>query len=176
MKTIILTKAELDSLPKEVQEQVMGVYNAHENDLLDLKDRVSKLKFNSISYRDDLNKVDSLEKTQEPDILFNIWQKTGERQWVNCSGKKCSSFSSKKYTVRIGRKYIKINGYYHNTDRPDRDLKEITISADKLEEIISLLEEAERNTDEVDADQIRKIAINRFKNLVLRDDCRHYRL
>lgn len=159
MKTIILTKNELETLPIEVQEKIMDVYNNRQNEIKTLKERINKLKYKSFSYRDDRNSIEDFSELEEKNILvFEIWQKNAGEQWGNCSGN--------KYSIKLGNKFIKISGYHFCTNQQDFDISEIEISTSKLSEILDLLEEFERNENEIDSDKILKIAISRFSNLV----------
>jgi hypothetical protein len=162
MKTLILTKKEIDSLPKEVQDQVMNVYNNRQNEISLLKKRVKELKCNSYNVRDDVNLISITRTGIEAILYFDIWHKTGGEQWGNCSGR--------KYEIRIGRKYIRVDiEFYATNNNNSGSIESVYISESKLAEILDLLEEAQ-NFDksdvlgEVDFDRVVLIAANRLQS------------
>lgn len=154
MKTLVLTKKELDNLPKEVQDQIMAVCNARKNEISELKSRVNSLKYKSIDYRYDIEKVDRTEG--ENNLIFDIWQKTDGEQWGNCAGR--------KYEIRIGKKYIRVDIEFYATNNSGSHWS-VYLSSSKLAEILDLLEESEKS-EEIDADNIISIACYRLKNAV----------
>jgi hypothetical protein len=155
MKTIILTKAELDSLPSDVQEKVMKVYNERENTISELKTRIKNLPFREIDYRTDNNDISAEVKGGE-NLKISLWEKTGGEEWGNCAGS--------NYTFRLGKKYIRMYIESFATNRMNWDGPTVTLSAAKLAEIIDLLEEAYKS-EETDKGHIVSIVASRIKKL-----------
>jgi hypothetical protein len=165
MKTLILSKKELDGLSKEAQQEVMAAYNSRANELKELKARIKAFPFKLISYREDIGMLDDL-RIGGKNLTFRIRRKTGGEQWGNSVGR--------EYEIRIGHKYIRVDGTGFCTNSPDWDIGSFYISASKLGEIVDLVEEA-MNMEDVyspDATAILKIAVNRMSSLV--DDYQNY--
>jgi len=154
MKTLILTKKELDSMPMDVQNKVIEIYNERKTSISELKSRIKNLKYKSIVYRSDIEKI-VLNNTNDNILNFDIWEKTDGEQWGNCFGR--------KYEIRLGRKYIRVDIEFYRTNSSGSDTSKY-ISELKLSEILDLLEEAFLS-NEVDQNRLSSIAANRLQNL-----------
>jgi len=159
MKTLILTKQELDSLPKEVQDQIMNVYNARSSEISELKSRIKSLPFMVVSYRSDHNTIEDT-RNDEENLTFRIWEKTAGEEWGNNAGH--------EFQFRVGRKYIRMDISSWATNRSDYDCGSHYISVSKLSEILDLLEEAYSQDEEgeVEKDRLLSIACSRVENLM----------
>lgn len=157
MKTLVLSVEDLKSLPIEMAEMLEKMIDAKEVNLQDLKTRIAALKSADIHYRSDHNVITS--RRSSDNLKFSVWQKTEGEQWGNNRGY--------NYTIKIGRKYITATGEGFRTNESDWDKPNISISAAKLANIVSLLELAENpETDEDDVDQLTIKAVNQFRGLV----------
>jgi transposase len=158
MKTIIMTKGELDKLSPETQKEIFDAYNAREIEISDLKERVKALPFQFIDYRTDTDTIAN-EKTDDH-LTFNCWRKTAGEQWGNSD-----DFN---YTFRIGKKYIRLYMEFSTSDHNNQAgfERELGVSVNKFDEILSLVEEAYNSEDVADKNQLISIAATRVESLV----------
>ena len=121
-----------------------------------LKERIKNLKTNQFTYRCDINQIISQEK-KGSNLVFDIWEKTAGEQWGNCRGNKIS--------IKLGNKFIKCEAIYYNTNFPDSKLKEKILTNEKLNQIITLIENSEKEEHYIDKEEFLKQAINKVYDI-----------
>ena len=155
MKTVIITKQELDAMPAEISACITTVLAERKATIAQLKERIANLPYQEINYRTDVDQLQA--ESPNENLVIDLWEKTAGEQWGNSAGW--------KYTFRLGRKYIRLYMEYENSSDYQLDqVKQCGVSVNKMDEIVSLLEEA-YSGDPVDKDQLLAIVVNRVDSL-----------
>jgi len=145
MKTIIVSGKELESLDKNLKNALLLIIEKRETTISELKDRIKKLSYQLVSYRDDIDKIT---RKEECDFLtFRIWRKTQGEQWGNNCGN--------EYVLKFGNKYIRFERSFWNSERNlDYDNGPMYVSLQKCDELVSLIEQAQNSGNEVDEEAL----------------------
>ena len=141
MKTIIITKKELESLSDVSRNELLSIIEKRETTIAGLKDRVKKLSYKLVSYRDDIREITG--KKECCFLTFRVWHKTQGEQWSNNCGN--------EYVLMFGNKYIRFEASFWNSESNiDYPTRPVYISLQKCDEFISLIEKAQSSENEVD--------------------------
>jgi hypothetical protein len=152
--TVILTTAELQSMPDEVKSIIKLTSENRESSLHDLKNRIRSLPNQKISYRSDNNII--TDESQADSLILDEWFKTAGEQWGNAAGT--------TYTFRLGRKYIRLYMKFQNSQAQIEADHEITVKPSTVDSILSLIEEAYRS-EQADKDSLLCNAAIKIMNL-----------